>query len=561
MATTRQGLMQEDGGIVRPLGPPTNDATISAALSVIGSSSKTLLIYPAVWSILNNLSIPANVHLYIAPGATFAIAAGKTLTILGDYKLFNRPCFTGAGAVVFAKLADVRDAAKSGDGTPGSRWAGWEPAVNALPVSSKVYFSKGEYDQSVAITMKENWTVYGDGPKETYIFLTVTLNPAWGFTGTIPAHANLYMHDFWLASSVVGTQTGIKFDGGFFARFERLYLRSFANVGWGLHCTNAITVIVDECDFEHNGSGGIQFGPGFVNDFRITNNLFGGTGSGFLSVDGFIRIHSGGSNAGLIHGNAFEMGTYGIVLGDCANTDIILNFFEFQAQNNISAIGTCTNVRIARNHLHNELPARIDLQFGFGGFAHEGLSIRDNQHVVFGASHTSIVLFNPGNTLDYEYVGNDVYPVTNRGIMGVVYVAGFVGDTDAFFRKDFVKYWGPPVIVNGSLNFGTATQVIQRTGTRFEFAAPVSTDSAVIRGAASEVEVFADHIVIQPNGSTVIDVLPTHVQVVGPLRMTGALGVGNSMVATTMGTVVRAMEVFDSTGASLGYVAIHSTAS
>jgi Right handed beta helix region len=385
------------------------------------------------------------------------------------------------------------------------------------------------------------------------------LNPAWGFTGTIPNHANVYMHDFTLQALAVGTQTGIKFDGGFFARFERLYLRNFANIGWGLHLTSAINVIIDECDFEQNGSGGVQFGPAFVNDSRVTGNLFGGTGSGFLSSDGFLRI-TGGSAGSLITGNAFENGTYGIVLGDCLNLDIINNFFEFHLENPITAAaGTCSNIYIARNHFHTSQAARIDLQFGLGGFDHEAITIRDNTHPVFGGSHTSILLFNPGDTTDYEFIGNDVYPVGNRGLLGVVYVAGFVGDNDAFFRKDFVKYWGPPVIVSGSMNFGSATHVIQRNGSRFEFAAPVSTDSAVIRGASSEVEVFADHIVLQPNGATVVDVLPTHVQVVGPLRLTGALGVGNSVLATTPGTVTRKMEVFDAAGISLGFIAIYDT--
>lgn len=43
----------------------------------------------------------------------------------------------------------------------------------------------------------------------------------------------------------------------------------------------------------------------------------------------------------------------------------------------------------------------------------------------------------------------------------------------------------------------------------------------------------------------------------GKGRFTGGLGVGNSAAATTPGTVTKKMEVFDATGASIGFVAVY----
>lgn len=43
----------------------------------------------------------------------------------------------------------------------------------------------------------------------------------------------------------------------------------------------------------------------------------------------------------------------------------------------------------------------------------------------------------------------------------------------------------------------------------------------------------------------------------GQVRATTGLGVGNSAAATTLGTVVKKMEVFSAAGASLGFVAIY----
>jgi hypothetical protein len=44
---------------------------------------------------------------------------------------------------------------------------------------------------------------------------------------------------------------------------------------------------------------------------------------------------------------------------------------------------------------------------------------------------------------------------------------------------------------------------------------------------------------------------------VSPLRTTGGLGVGNSAAATTLGTVVAQMEIFDASGNSLGFIPIY----
>jgi hypothetical protein len=48
-------------------------------------------------------------------------------------------------------------------------------------------------------------------------------------------------------------------------------------------------------------------------------------------------------------------------------------------------------------------------------------------------------------------------------------------------------------------------------------------------------------------------------RVVGVLTTSGGLGVGNSATASTLGTVTRRMEVFNSTGTSLGFVPIYNS--
>lgn len=50
---------------------------------------------------------------------------------------------------------------------------------------------------------------------------------------------------------------------------------------------------------------------------------------------------------------------------------------------------------------------------------------------------------------------------------------------------------------------------------------------------------------------------PTTIAVTGKALTTAGLGVGNSASATTLGTVVKKMEIFDAAGSSLGFIAIY----
>lgn len=45
----------------------------------------------------------------------------------------------------------------------------------------------------------------------------------------------------------------------------------------------------------------------------------------------------------------------------------------------------------------------------------------------------------------------------------------------------------------------------------------------------------------------------------GSLRLGGSLGVGNSAAATTPGAVVRKVEIFDTTGTSLGFLPVYNS--
>jgi hypothetical protein len=79
---------------VRSYGSAYTDATISAAISDIGSDVRTLVLPHGAWDISNNLTIPLNITFKVLEGAVLTIAIGKTLTINGPidaglYQIFN----------------------------------------------------------------------------------------------------------------------------------------------------------------------------------------------------------------------------------------------------------------------------------------------------------------------------------------------------------------------------------------------------------------------------------------------------------------------------------------
>ncbi len=83
-----------------------NYASINAAVTAIGSDSKTLLV-PDAQTLAANLTVPSNIHLVILKGGSIVKASTYTLTINGPFEAglyqvfsgFTTDVTFGAGAV------------------------------------------------------------------------------------------------------------------------------------------------------------------------------------------------------------------------------------------------------------------------------------------------------------------------------------------------------------------------------------------------------------------------------------------------------------------------------
>jgi hypothetical protein len=85
-------------------GTSYTSTTISTALTAIGTVNRTVLVLrPGSWTLLSNLTIPPNIVLKIAPGATITQTAAFTLTINGPFHAGLYQVFSGfaAGDIIF----------------------------------------------------------------------------------------------------------------------------------------------------------------------------------------------------------------------------------------------------------------------------------------------------------------------------------------------------------------------------------------------------------------------------------------------------------------------------
>lgn len=99
-------LAQEHMAYVDALlhGTARTEATITAALSAIGSQPSVLILTytgDGIWTIGTNTTIPSTVLLMVPPGVTISIASGVSLTLNCQIWAWRVGVFTGAGTPVY----------------------------------------------------------------------------------------------------------------------------------------------------------------------------------------------------------------------------------------------------------------------------------------------------------------------------------------------------------------------------------------------------------------------------------------------------------------------------
>jgi hypothetical protein len=140
-------------GKYKTLGDPGH-ATLSEALTTIGSAAASLAIPPGTVSITSNTTIPANVRVQVLKGGTFDIADGVSLTINGPLEAGLHQIFscTGTGKVIFGNGVS-RFAYPEWWGAKRDGATDDSPAVNAAIASQagEIRFAAGTYRLNATI--------------------------------------------------------------------------------------------------------------------------------------------------------------------------------------------------------------------------------------------------------------------------------------------------------------------------------------------------------------------------------------------------------------------------
>jgi hypothetical protein len=445
VATAETRMLEHLSEVLVPaesLGTALTDATIGAALSLIGSSRRTLLIGPGAWTIANNLTIPANVRFVRAPDATITINSARTLTLNGPYELHGTGGFAGAGGVRInytGRPIPVAEIATGGAGTQVSPWTGFVPTLNALPTECAIHMQAGWY-RGGGILGKKRWRWTGDGMDTTRLLIPN------GQAGPIfdldLDFSGLRLADFQILGESV-------------AALDLLTIRDFLDVclsrmkltmsgGNGLRALHGTNLYVDDVDISNCAGSFIHlggFGPeDWVNVYRLSGLRCANAPAGIEALNGGIRLEQAHGGFVMSYVGELDAGGKGIVLDSCGNVTILQAFIEHgdEACVHFGSTGACHDIVIMHcPQLHNTLGLGVDASLG--GLLHRNITVCHNTFV--GYSNPANIRFNPGATETYAFFDN--FSPTGQDSVGE-WVEGHPNSVREVYKSD-----GKPLYVNG----------------------------------------------------------------------------------------------------------------
>ena len=183
-AQTKRTLLQEDIGFVNAslYGTAFTNATISAAISAIGSSTRVLFLPTGTWTIGSSLNIPSNITLYIPSGTTITVNAGNVLS-LATIPQYDQPYWlAGAGTMVINDATwpiDPRVYGAIGDGATDNTTALNAALAAASTTNGAIVFPCGTYNFGTTLTVLNGANIKLFGPasgRGTSTDQCVTLN-------------------------------------------------------------------------------------------------------------------------------------------------------------------------------------------------------------------------------------------------------------------------------------------------------------------------------------------------------------------------------------------------
>ena len=152
-----------------------NSTTINTAIKAVGTTNHvTLVLRPGFWVMNGNITIPSNITLRIASGASVR-TTGYALTLHGPLEAGLYPVFSGNGSLMFGQgaveVVYPEWWGAKGDGTVDCT-AAINSAIASLPWGT-VKFGGGTYKIGNTVTLNKNRVnLVGQGPQATILLYT-----------------------------------------------------------------------------------------------------------------------------------------------------------------------------------------------------------------------------------------------------------------------------------------------------------------------------------------------------------------------------------------------------
>ncbi len=222
---TVPSLNYEKISLVNPLTTTAtllNDTTLASVIGIIGSARKDILITPGTWTIANNLTVPANMGLYLDPEAQFSINSGRSLTINGPLHADLRTIFSGAGDVRFGARVEAVHPHWFGaacDGT-GNDQPALQKAIETAATSTYhvLQLPSATWRMTAALTLRQGLAIIGPGSEGGRILVAGRGVKGLVYTSAVVIEANITLKNFTVdgADTTVGNLIDITGTGGGF---------------------------------------------------------------------------------------------------------------------------------------------------------------------------------------------------------------------------------------------------------------------------------------------------------------------------------------------------------
>ncbi|XMO85361.1 glycosyl hydrolase family 28-related protein [Algibacter sp. AS12] len=122
-----------------------------------------------------------------------------------------------------------------------------------------VFLKKGTHTLTQTITLKSNLTLVGEGRDKTILLKSSEMNDSGFNIEDKPQVTDLVIKDLTLKGTRQGKANGILIRGRNESRHARIMLQNINVTDWsaqGVHMKRTNHIIMDNCNFQYNGSGG-----------------------------------------------------------------------------------------------------------------------------------------------------------------------------------------------------------------------------------------------------------------------------------------------------------------